>query len=135
MAIMLQHMKNNLDIFVCPACGGDLKITSDSIECAACSNMYDVDNDIPLLFWPHDRISSKKDVTNMVKSFYEKTPFPNYEELENVGDLIQKAQKGIFAHLLNEQIPFNIRVLEVGCGTGQLGNYLGIAQLIYVSIH
>ncbi len=31
-------------------------------------------------------------------------------------------------HLLNEQIPFNIRVLEVGCGTGQLTNFLSTAS-------
>jgi ubiquinone/menaquinone biosynthesis C-methylase UbiE len=29
---------------------------------------------------------------------------------------------------LNEQIPFNAKVLEVGCGTGQLSNFLGISQ-------
>ncbi len=70
----------------------------------------------------------------MVKQFYEKTPFPNYEELENVGNLIQKAQRGVFARLLNEQIPFNIGVLEVGCGTGQLSNFLGVAHRIVFGI-
>ena len=29
---------------------------------------------------------------------------------------------------MNEQIPFNVNVLEVGCGTGQLTNYLGLAS-------
>jgi SAM-dependent methyltransferase len=29
--------------------------------------------------------------------------------------------------MLNEAIPFNTTVLEVGCGTGQLSNFLGIA--------
>ncbi|MHC4752267.1 MAG: class I SAM-dependent methyltransferase [Planctomycetota bacterium] len=70
----------------------------------------------------------KEDVTEKEKAFYEETPFPNYEDFENVGDLVQKAMKGLFANLLNEQIPFNVRVLEVGCGTGQLTNFLGVAH-------
>ena len=127
---MLRHMTDNLDIFVCPACGGDLKITDRRIKCLGCHKYYQVEDEIPLLFHPNEWDSSKKDVTNMVKSFYEKTPFPNYEEFDNVGELIQKAQRGIFARLLNEQIPFNIRVLEVGCGTGQLSNFLGVAHRI-----
>lgn len=127
---MLNHMIDHLDIFMCPACGGDLKIVSDGIKCLECHNDYQVEDDIPLFFLPNEWDRSKKDVSNVEKEFYEKTPFPNYEEFEHVEDLIQKAQKGIFARLLNEQIPFNIRVLEVGCGTGQLSNFLGIAHRI-----
>lgn len=69
-----------------------------------------------------------KEVTAEVKSFYEKTPFPNYDGIESVQDLIKEAEKGIFARLLNEQIPFDSKVLEVGCGTGQLSNFLSAAQ-------
>ena len=121
-------MTNHIDIFVCPACRGNLTTTGDALKCMICHNKYQVEDDIPLLFVPNEWNNSKKDVTDLVKSFYEKTPFPNYEELENVGDLMQKAQTGVFARLLNEQVPFNIRVLEVGCGTGQLSNFLGIAH-------
>lgn len=125
---MLDHMKEHLDIFACPSCKGDLEIVEDSITCSRCNNLYQVEDNIPLLFWPTDRDNSEKDVTNIVKDFYEESPFPNYEELENVGDLVQKAQSTFFANLLNNQIPFNIRVLEVGCGTGQMSNFLGVAQ-------
>ena len=127
---MLKHMTEHLDIFACPACRGGLKIDNDVIKCIKCHSCYQVEDGIPLLFCPNEWDGSKKDVTNMVRQFYEKTPFPNYEEFENVGDLIQKAQAGIFARLLNEQVPFNIRVLEVGCGTGQLSNFLGVAHRI-----
>lgn len=123
-------MNHHLGIFVCPVCRGDLRITSDEIECLECQNRYQVEDGIPLLFCPNEWDSSKDDVTNGIKSFYEKTPFPNYEEFEHVEDLIQKAQANVFARLLNEQIPFNIRVLEVGCGTGQLSNFLGIAHRV-----
>ena len=125
---MLSHMHNHLDIFVCPSCNGDLKIVGNGIKCIECHYDYQVEEDIPLLFWPNEWDRKKTDVSNKVKSFYEETPFPNYEEFETVGGLINKAQKGIFARLLNEQLPFNIKILEVGCGTGQLSNFLGVAH-------
>lgn len=125
---MLDHMKANCDIFACPACGGNLEVSDETVKCLACKNRYEVEEDIPLLFWPTEWDNTKKDVTDIVKAFYEKTPFPNYEEHENIGDLVQKAYKSFFPRLLNEQIPFNIRVLEVGCGTGQLSNFLGAAH-------
>lgn len=121
-------MAENLDIFMCPACGGNLEITNGSIKCLSCRNQYRIENGIPLLFWPNEGDSSKKDVTDRIKAFYEKTPFPNYEMLENTGDLVRKAERGVFSRLLNEQVPFNIRVLEAGCGTGQSSNFLGIAK-------
>jgi len=127
---MLKHMIDHLDIFICPACRGDLRIITDKIECLGCQNEYPVEDGIPLLFWPNGWECSREDVTDVIKSFYEKTPFPNYEEFESLGDLIQKAEKGVFARVLNEQIPSKIRVLEVGCGTGQFSNFLGIVHRI-----
>src|SRR6267378_2044286 len=35
-------------------------------------------------------------------------------------------RKGQYTASLDESIPFNTTVLEVGCGTGQLSNFLGI---------
>jgi len=120
------HMINNLDIFICPACRKEIEIIGNPIKCLNCHKIYKIKNGIPLLFIPNNWDNKTEDVTKTMKSFYEKTPFPNYDDFENIGSLIQKAEKGIFARLLNEQIPFNSRVLEVGCGTGQLSNFLGI---------
>lgn len=124
----LAHMIDHADIFICPACGGELRIIGEQIECLECHNYYQIEDGIPLLFWPHEWNHAKEDVTDKIKSFYEKIPFPNYEDFEDLRDLIQKAETGIFARLLDEYIPFNIKVLEVGCGTGQLSNFLGIAH-------
>lgn len=124
----LEHMIDNLDIFICPACKGSLSIASEDIVCRGCNKQYRVEGGIPLLFWPNEWNNSKEDVTDIARSFYEKTPFPNYDGFENIADLVQKAKDGFFARLLNEQVPFNIRVLEVGCGTGQLSNFLGIGH-------
>jgi SAM-dependent methyltransferase len=125
---MLNHLSNNLDIFMCPACRGDLKLINGEIKCTECPNHYPVEDGIPLFFVPNEWDGTKTDVSKVVKNFYEKTPFPNYEESDNIESLMRKAQKGIFPRLLDEQVPFNLRVLEVGCGTGQLSNFLGIAH-------
>ena len=68
------------------------------------------------------------DITSTIKEFYESTPFPGYEDIDSSESLRQKARQGVFARLLDEQIPHNSRILEVGCGTGQLSNFLGIGH-------
>ena len=69
-----------------------------------------------------------KDVTKKIKDFYENNPFPNYDDLDDASSLMQRARQGLFAKLLDEQIPFGARILEAGCGTGQLSNFLSIAN-------
>ena len=124
------HLDDYLDIFVCPGCGADLKVAGDEILCTHGRHRYRIEDGIPLLFLPNEWNHAKKDVTDAVQSFYEKTPFPNYDGIESVGDLIEVTRRGIFAHWLNEQIPFNVRILEVGCGTGQLSNFLSVAHRV-----
>jgi carbamoyltransferase len=90
---------------------------------------YPIVEGIPRLFVPtEDTPGAGTDVTELVKQFYEQTPFPNYEDLDNQRALIEKARAGLFARLLNDQIPYAARVVEVGCGTGQLTNFLAIAH-------
>ncbi len=96
---------------------------------------YPVVESIPRLFVPTEgSAASGQDVTDIVKQFYEKTPFPNYDALDNQRALIEKARAGLFARLLNEQIPYDARVVEVGCGTGQLTNFLSIAHRTVVGV-
>ena len=122
-------MLDDLSIFACPGCGGDLSAAENAVQCGNCGQAYPVEDAIVRLFWPNEWDASKEDVTEIVKAFYEETPFPDYENLETSGDLLTKAGAGHFARLLDEQIP-NVRVLEIGCGTGQLSNFLGIGQRV-----
>ena len=62
----------------------------------------------------------------MVKSFYEENPFPNYDDIDSEWSLREKAEQGVFARLLDDQLPANAKVIEIGCGTGQLSNFLGL---------
>ena len=110
-----------------PCCGADLRRDGDALACPSCGHAFDVTDGIPQLFWPHERIDDAGDVTEMVKAFYEKTPFPNYDDHDSVRSLIEKSRRGLYARRLDESIPPNCTVLEVGCGTGQLSNFLGIS--------
>lgn len=128
---MLEHLFDNIDIFICPECRNNIKIESRNIKCVSCNRFYEVENGIPNFFILKSCNNVlKNDITEKIKNFYEKTPFPNYEDFEDVSTLIQKAKKSFFADLLDQQIPFNSRVLEVGCGTGQLSNFLGISNRV-----
>ncbi len=118
----------NLPILCCPRCEGDLDGGDDRLVCSRCRQVFPVSDDIPLMFVPNEWSEDREDVTADVKAFYEETPFPNYEEFDSVGSLIRKAQQGRFAKLLDDQIPPDSLVLECGCGTGQLSNFLSIAN-------
>jgi carbamoyltransferase len=66
-------------------------------------------------------------VAEEVKAFYEKNPFPNYDDHDTVRSLIDKARRSGLPLALDHAIPYNSTVLEVGCGTGQLTNFLGVS--------
>jgi hypothetical protein len=66
------------------------------------------------------------EVAQRVRRFYEENPFPNYDGYESVGDLLSRASRSVYAAALDKQIPVGARVLEIGCGTGQLGAFLSI---------
>ncbi len=114
------------DRFASPCCGAALHGRNGKLECAACHHGFELADGIPQLFWPHEEIDDATDVTEMVKAFYEETPFPNYDDHDSVRSLIEKSRRGLYAQRLDQTIPYNADVLEVGCGTGQLSNFLGI---------
>jgi len=112
------------EILACPRCKGELSLDEVSASCEACGATYPVSDGIPTLF--AETPSDRRGVTEVVKAFYEENPFPNYDDLDSEESLTEKARRGIFARLLDEQIPQGALVLEAGCGTGQLTNFLGI---------
>jgi carbamoyltransferase len=126
---VITHRDPVLDHVWCsPCCQAEIVRHKESeVACHQCDRRYPIEEGIPLLFAPHEGFGTAGDVTEQVKAFYEKTPFPNYDEHDSVRSLIEKSRRGIYARLLNEAIPYNSTVLEVGCGTGQLTNFLGIA--------
>jgi SAM-dependent methyltransferase len=110
----------------CPICGGQIDERRSSIACKGCSREFSVDSGIPQLFWQNDWPADKADVTLAMQSFYERSPFPNYDDFDSAEVFRQRATRGIFAKLLDEQIRYGATILEAGCGTGQLTNFLGM---------
>jgi len=123
----LSFFDRHPELYCCPACEGDLARTGDALSCTACGREYHVTDGIPGFFVPNEWVDSKEDVTERMRAFYEENPFPNYDEYDSAGTLLDKARRGRFARLLDDQVPYGARVLECGCGTGQLTNFLAIS--------
>ena len=130
---MSQHVSSLLAehaaILEDPATHEEVQVDGDRIVALPSGRRIDVVDGIPNFFVPtdHDASTLVGDVTDMVRAFYEETPFPNYDELDSRDSLAAKARRGVFAALLDQQLPRGCRVLEAGCGTGQLSNFLGMS--------
>jgi SAM-dependent methyltransferase len=116
----------DLSCFECPGCGGALAAENAGVCCSECAHEFPSDDGILQLYWPNSWEEGRSDVTEEVKAFYEDCPFPNYDDFDSVDSLVKKAREGTFARLLDEQVPPGARVIECGCGTGQLSNFLSI---------
>jgi SAM-dependent methyltransferase len=117
------------DLLACPMCTAPLASTEPAaLVCTGCGHAFPCEDEIPLLGLPNDWEPGKRDVTESVRAFYEETPFPNYDDFDSVASLAAKARTGLFARLLDEQIPPGARVVECGSGTAQLSNFLSIAN-------
>src|SRR5437660_5816531 len=116
-------------ILMDPASEGDIHVKDGEFVVAAGNRRIGVVDGIPNFFIPAEFAAGAtlEGVTEMVKAFYEETPFPNYDGFDSRESLAAKARRGVFASLLDEQLPKGALVLEAGCGTGQLSNFLGMS--------
>ena len=77
----------------------------------------------------NDKILSfeiKDSSTNKVTKFYKESPFPNYKDTDNKSTILEKGDKNALAAQFKKFIGYKKKVLEVGCGTGQLSIYFSI---------
>ncbi len=109
----MEYTQDTMGMLSCPNCRtiGLLEVDFDRMNCKNYQQTYPIVNNIPLMFWPEARRTSEGNVTNYVKAFYEENPFPNYDDFDSVGSLMQKARTSVFAKMLDEQLPFGIKVL------------------------
>ena len=84
------------ELLICPRCAGKLQDKDASFVCSGCSQTYPVTDGIPQLFVPNETGEGRLDVTDIVKDFYEETPFPNYDDLDSRDSLQTKARRGNF---------------------------------------
>ncbi|HEX3339469.1 MAG TPA: class I SAM-dependent methyltransferase [Pseudolabrys sp.] len=52
---------------------------------------------------------------------------PDYDDIDSRETLVMKGKTRRFAAALDRQLPNDAIVLEAGCGTGQLTNFLGLS--------
>mgnify|MGYP000627986757 FL=1 len=88
---------------------------------------YKFFNDIPDLF-----LEDGNSLTKIQTDFYNDVKFPNYDDVEDFGSLLNKSRRNIFVKKLDDEIPMGSNILEAGCGTGQLSITLSrYARQIY----
>ena len=74
----------------------------------------------------------RRDKTEVVRRFYDEAPFPGYPPSDTLAAFRARAERSRFAQLLDDAIPADARVVEVGCGTGQMSLYLAHADRVVI---
>jgi 2-polyprenyl-3-methyl-5-hydroxy-6-metoxy-1,4-benzoquinol methylase len=124
------------DNIVCPRDGTELELV-DELLFSKTGREYRMSYGIPLLHVEQAQPTSaataevavEDAVTRKVQAFYQDAPFPNYNSHDTLEGFVRQAKISVFAQMLQKQIPLNAKVLEVGCGTGQLSNFLAATTM------
>ena len=111
-------------IFASPLHGDNLAFSESRFE-GKQGDSYSLIDNIADFYVPEELQGNN--VTETVKGFYEEKPFPNYDDIDNRWQLQEKARLSAFASMLDAQLPKGAVILEAGCGTGQLSNYLAMS--------
>jgi SAM-dependent methyltransferase len=110
-------------LLACPACADQL---DPNMTCRGCGVVFEAPEGIPNLRLPGGAR------TDAVRRFYEQTPFPGYPPRDNLHAFRARAERSMFARLLDEAIPGDARIVDVGCGTGQMSLYLARGDRLVV---
>jgi len=111
------------ELLACPCCHDALNV---EWRCDRCGARYTAADDIPDL-----RIGGD-DQTDIVRRFYDHAPFPGYRPRDSLEALRERAGRSEFARMLDHAIAGDARILEMGCGTGQMSIYLARADRIVI---
>jgi SAM-dependent methyltransferase len=111
------------ELLACPACEGAL---AADWSCRRCGARYMAPDDIPDL-----RLPSELRV-DIVRRFYQQAPFPGYPPHDTLVWLRARAGRSEFARLLDRAISLDARIVEVGCGTGQMSLFLARAGRVVI---
>lgn len=110
-------------LLACPACGGSL---TANWACLGCDAPYEAPDGIPNLRLHGD------ERTDAVRRFYERAPFPGYPPHDSLQTLHARTERNAFMRLVDRSIPGDARIVEIGCGTGQMCLYLARADRVVI---
>jgi 2-polyprenyl-3-methyl-5-hydroxy-6-metoxy-1,4-benzoquinol methylase len=112
-------MTDIIKLLQCPINSDGLSLANDYLISE--SNLkYSIEKNIYRLM-PKTNVDSK---TNDVLDFYLENPFPHYNNEKDLETFLKKKDKNFFVNSIKQIIKPNDNVLDFGCGTGQLGNFL-----------
>ena len=75
-----------------------------------------------------DQIELSDQVVKKVSKFYTSNPFPNYKENDDKVSITQRGNDNFLASQFKKFVGYDKKILEVGCGTGQLSVYFSIGN-------
>jgi SAM-dependent methyltransferase len=104
-----------MELLACPACQG---VLDAGWRCTGCGAAYTADDGVPDLRLAGDARTAK------VRDFYSHAPFPGYRPGDSLEALRARAEKSEFARMLDAGLAPDARIVEIGCGTGQMSLYL-----------
>src|SRR5690242_19031097 len=93
--VLASAFRDCADILQCPLTGEPLVAVEGGWSSAGGQRHYPIEHGIPRLFAPVDPEMSERDVTEMVKEFYEGSPFPNYDDIDSRETLMNKDRKSV----------------------------------------
>lgn len=104
--------------------------------CPRCLTVFDADDACPGCGLALERRGALIDVLGPaererraaeVEEFYTHSPFPGYAPADDAGTILDRSRRSGFLAALDASIPPEGRVLDCGCGTGQLAAFLALA--------
>ena len=114
-----------------PMTGEALIVTREGAVNPVTGRRYPVEDEIPRLFVAFEGDgSAPRESRNGCAAAAPGSPAGG----ESARALVERGLANRFARLLNDQIPYSARVVDVGCGTGQLAMFLAIAHRSVIGV-
>ncbi len=107
----------------CPGCGESLATEA----CPGCGRVFHRDSSGEGHFLDHVGSTEREARAAEVESFYSVSPFPGYAPEDNAASLLDRSRRSGFLRALDESLPPDGEVIDLGCGTGQTAMFLALA--------
>ena len=107
-------------LLCCPGCGAPLERPE---SCAGCGRTFGDGPGYRDFIEAGSRTAPAEEVTE----FYQRFPFPGYAPSDDATTLLERSRRSPFLVQLDQAIAPDARVLDCGCGTGQLASFLSLS--------